>query len=140
MAGSMPGTRARRVGSWCWLRLLVLDLLPVRDDVGPTQPAREIHIGAAARAEGAIFCVGGAAADRTLGARDRGGIGLLHAPQFTPPSASPVPPAPPPERETRWRPQGAEAATPPAGPGSSLGLVPRPGSSLEGLPVEDILR
>src|SRR5215468_1806117 len=75
----MPRARARLIGLFCQLRLLFLAPLPVRNDIGPAQPAREIHIGAATRAERAVFCVGGAAADRTLAARDRGGIGLLHA-------------------------------------------------------------
>src|SRR5215468_12309846 len=77
-AGSMPGAGARLVGSF-WIRLSFLAVLSVRNDIGPAQPAREIHIGAATRAEGTIFRVGGAAADRTLAVCDRGRIGLRHA-------------------------------------------------------------
>src|SRR6516162_8338391 len=75
--GSVPRARVRLVGFWC--RLFLPALLVVRNDIGSAQPAREIHIGAATRTEGAVFYVGGAAADRTLAARDRGGIGLRHA-------------------------------------------------------------
>src|SRR5262245_18640978 len=73
-----PG--ALPAGFRCLLRLLVLALalFLVRDDVDPAQPACEIHIGAATRAEGAVFRVGGAAADGTLAAHDRRWIRLRH--------------------------------------------------------------
>src|SRR5262245_45123566 len=71
-----PG--ALPAGSRRLLRLLVLALFLVRDDVGPAQPACEIHIGAATRAEGAVLHVGGAAADGTLAAHDRRWIRLRH--------------------------------------------------------------
>ena len=50
----------------------VLALARVGDGVGPAEPAGEVHVGAAARAERPILGIGGAAADRAFAARRRG--------------------------------------------------------------------
>ena len=81
---SVSSWRARRPGSTSAGIVAILIAVGLdRDGVGAAQPAREIDVGAAARAERPIVALGGAAADRALAASPAG-VGLRHAHRLLP--------------------------------------------------------